>query len=565
MTGDPTRHRNPTEEGTVTDPGIPWNDLVSAALLGAERRTPPGGGVGALLDAAAVRTVRHRAGLRPAPAPASARPEPAPPDDRPFLPEAAARRLALLLTDRSRGGDHRSRGSSPHLAELLPQWLSLANAYGYQAPPALLPELLDTARARDELRPLVTRFGGPRAAWLARWNHEWGYAQRRHPDELPDGADDPPRPPDAERVRRLWEEGLPVERQRVLDAVRRHDPAAARELLESTWSRERAADRQSFLGGLRAGLSRDDEPFLERALDDRSGYVRALAAELLSLLPDSALARRVAERARACVRPPATPGDSLVVRPPTSCGPEMVRDGVTEEAPPSRGQRGWWLDQLVAATPLPVWEEALARPPEEIVQMPAEEWREDLRSAWCRAAVRQLDVRWARALIGPPTTLPKGQAENPAPLLAVLPARERVEWASRFVAAQGLDHTYPILETCPVPWPAPLGDAVVDALEIARERGAYPWSLTRVVSLAERCLDPDLAPRLAPLGELPETTGNGYPGARTYWVEAAQRLVATLELRRTLRAELAGERHPPGPADPSDGSPGFREEVPHGE
>ncbi|PAZ12655.1 hypothetical protein CLM62_28655, partial [Streptomyces sp. SA15] len=44
-----------------------WEELVTAALLGTERRTPPGCAPGreapaALLDAAAVETVRRRAG-----------------------------------------------------------------------------------------------------------------------------------------------------------------------------------------------------------------------------------------------------------------------------------------------------------------------------------------------------------------------------------------------------------------------------------------------------------------------------------------------------------------------
>ncbi|HCA87063.1 MAG TPA: hypothetical protein DEQ61_17240, partial [Streptomyces sp.] len=63
-----------------------WNALLGAALLGTDRRTPPGMPVGrdpadALLDAAAVSTVRRRAGLRPATARPG--PVPAPEDARP--------------------------------------------------------------------------------------------------------------------------------------------------------------------------------------------------------------------------------------------------------------------------------------------------------------------------------------------------------------------------------------------------------------------------------------------------------------------------------------------------
>lgn len=132
-----------------------WEGLVTSALLGTARRTPPGVAPGpeapvALLDAAAVETVRRRAGLRPARA--AQRPQPAPEDTRPALPAAAARRLAMLLADRPGTGSGGRRGTAPDLMELLPQWLATANARGYAAPPQLLPALLDAARGRTDLR-----------------------------------------------------------------------------------------------------------------------------------------------------------------------------------------------------------------------------------------------------------------------------------------------------------------------------------------------------------------------------------------------------------------------------
>ncbi|MFD6941165.1 hypothetical protein ACFWAP_34070, partial [Streptomyces goshikiensis] len=82
--------------GPMETLGGDWEELVGAALLGTERRQ---GSPEALLDAAAVQTVRRRAGLRPAEA--GPRPEPAPRDPRPVPPEAARRRLAQLLAGRS--------------------------------------------------------------------------------------------------------------------------------------------------------------------------------------------------------------------------------------------------------------------------------------------------------------------------------------------------------------------------------------------------------------------------------------------------------------------------------
>ncbi|MFD5348857.1 DUF5691 domain-containing protein [Streptomyces anulatus] len=525
---------------------LSWEELVTSALLGTDRRppTPRGGPVpadaaAALLDAAALHTVRQRAGLLPAVP--EARPEPAAPDPRPALPEAARHRLAHLLADRAAPSGGGRRGAAPDLTELIPQWLATANRKGFRAPAALLPPLLDAARARTDLRPQALAFAGPRGLWLAGLNPDWKFALRGaasgalHPDIT-----------DPEAVGRLWAEGLFAERVALLDAVRAQDPAAALVLLSTTWSAERAEDRLMFLDSLRSGLGGDDEPFLEQALSDRSRNVRATAAELLSALPESALAGRMAARATSCVNPDRT-GDStsIAVEAPHECDAGMQRDGVAAVPPTGRGERSWWLGQLVEATPLGVWEERFGgRTAEEVVTLPvADDWAGELHAAWCRAAVRQRNPQWARALLGRPSA---PQASGPgtasiaerSKLLAILGQAERASWVAEFIAAHGLSEAFQLLGVCAVPWAGPLGRAVVDALDIARDGGSYPWSFSGVMGLAERCLDPAEADRLEVLTAAQDEQEGASPGAGGYWSEAFQRLVSTLRLRAAMEAEL---------------------------
>lgn len=564
---------------------VHWDDLVATALLGTERRTPPGAAPGAepaaaLLDAAAVATLRRRAGLRPAAA--RPRPAPAPPDTRPPLPAAARRRLTLLLADRlGPGSGGGRRGTAPDLTELLPQWLSAANRHGYRAPAALLPALLDAARARTDLRSAALALAGPRALWLARANPDWKFALRGSvPPAVPEpsGPGAPSAPaaagvpvPAAEpqggaeapaAVRRLWEEGLFAERVALLEALRRREPAAALALLDATWRTERAEDRLMFLDSLRTGLSGADEPFLERALADRSRNVRATAAELLSALPGSAFAARMAARAAACVfLDPAAPVPLLTVVAPHACDAAMQRDGVVPKPPSGRGERAWWLGQLVEAAPLSCWTERLGgRSAAEITALPvADGWQPELHAAWCRAAVRQRDAEWSRALLGSPSAVSAAAPGTASPgertrLLSALPPDERAGWVAGFIAAHGLSDAFQLLGVCAVPWAAPLGRAVVDALDIAREAGSYPWSFSGVMGLAERCLDPAEADRLELLTAATDEPEGASPGAGGYWSEAFQRLVRTLRLRRTMLDELAGRAEPagdsrrPGPA-----------------
>ncbi|MFF7024462.1 DUF5691 domain-containing protein [Streptomyces klenkii] len=517
-----------------------WDSLVGSALLGTGRRVPPvrardGQDVAAaLLDAAAVETVRRRAGA--VAAVARARPEPAPEDVRPLLPPAARRRLALLLA----GGGR--RGAAPDLTELLPQWLAAANRHGYQAPKALLPALLEAARARTDLRQEALALGGPGARWLAGLNPQWKYALRG-PSVA--GTTDPA----------VWEEGLFAERAAFLTATRRRDPAAARELLAGSWATERAEDRLMFLDVLREQLSAADEPFLEDTLSDRSRNVRATAAELLSALPGSALAARMADRARSCVsldRTGAGEGPRIAVEAPHECDKGMQRDGVVVKPPSRRGERSWWLSQIVEAAPLAAWRERFGgRGPAGIVALPVTDgWQPELHAAWCRAAIRQRDAEWARALLGPASEPPAAEGtswRDPAKLLSALPADERAEWVAEFVSAHGLSDAFRLLGVCAVPWAEPLGRAIVDALDTARDAGSYPWSFSGVMGLAERCLDPAQADRLEILTAQPQEQqvqepggGPATSGASAYWGEAFQRLVGTLRLRATMLAELAG-------------------------
>ncbi|GGW90269.1 DUF5691 domain-containing protein [Streptomyces lomondensis] len=537
-----------------------WEGLVTTALLGTARRTPPGTAPGsdapvALLDAAALETVRRRAGLRPARA--AERPRPAPEDPRPPLPPAAARRLAMLLADRPGGSGGGRRGTAPDLMELLPQWLAAANARGFAPPPQVLPALLDAARGRTDLRPAALEFAGPRALWLARLNPDWRFALR----STPGGGAALPHLEDDDRTQQLWQEGLFAERVALLSALRDREPAAARSLLETTWATERAEDRLMFLDSLRTGLGPDDEPFLEQALADRSRNVRATAAELLSALPGSALAARMAVRAEACVAidhtqsagtgrdtrtspdPHAAP--TIVVEAPHECDAGMERDGVVAKAPAGRGERSWWFGQLVEAAPLGTWSRRLGgRTPREIVALPvADDWQGELHAAWCRAAVRQRNAEWSRALLGEPSAPEAGgpgavSLAERAKLLGTLGAAERAEWVAGFIATHGLSEAFQLLGVCAVPWAPPLGRAVVDALNIARDAGSYPWSFSGVMGLAERCLDPSESGRLDALLAVPDEPENASPGAGGYWAEAFQRLVTTLRLRAAMVEEM---------------------------
>ncbi|NEA84333.1 hypothetical protein G3I30_36035, partial [Actinospica acidiphila] len=71
------------------------------------------------------------------------------------------------------------------------------------------------------------------------------------------------------------------------------------------------------------------------------------------------------------------------VEAPHECDAAMERDGVVAKAPAGRGERSWWLGQLVEAAPLGTWPGRLGgRTPEEIVALPvADGWQGELHAA----------------------------------------------------------------------------------------------------------------------------------------------------------------------------------------
>ncbi|MEV5328703.1 DUF5691 domain-containing protein [Nonomuraea sp. NPDC052634] len=442
-----------------------WDDLTSTALVGTDRRPYTGD----LLEAAAVETVRRRAGASTPGehTPDGGKPsdgasgeerkaaeergagegrEPgggrAPEEERAAIGRRAAERLRRILD-----GEHE---------RLLPEWLAAAAATGRRVPPYVLPELLDRGRRDRSIRVHLGVLAGQRGRWLAGLNPAWDYL-----------LDEP--------TGETWELGGAADRRAHLSALRAADPGQARALLESTWEQETPDDRAGFVEVLAEGLSMADEPFLEQALDDRRREVRQAAANLLTRLPSSRMSRRMAERLRACVT---IDGDVIAVEAPAYCDKEMERDGIRQKPPRGIGERAWWLQQIIARAPLSAWGHRPAR----LLAMKIPDWDADVKSAWVRAAVLQRDPEWARAMFG---------WDPIADLLVALPPEEQQELAARFVAEHDLDsQLIMVLGGVSSHWGEGLATAVLR--KIVKVNTTQPWNLAELVKLAGEHIDPAL-------------------------------------------------------------------------
>jgi hypothetical protein len=142
-----------------------WDELVTAALLGTDRRDPPELPVGPLADtvadalrptpqgrllaAVAATTVARRSGATPLPPlPVLQPPEP---DRRPMLPTAAVERWVAIVAE---------------WPVLEAEWLAVAAASGWRPAADVLVGLLRRHRRSRVLADAVLAWGGPLAAWL---------------------------------------------------------------------------------------------------------------------------------------------------------------------------------------------------------------------------------------------------------------------------------------------------------------------------------------------------------------------------------------------------------------
>ncbi|WP_182877029.1 DUF5691 domain-containing protein [Microbispora sp. H10670] len=430
-----------------------WEELVSTALVGAGRRAVP---PESLLERAAEQVVRMRAGRRPG---RGTPPAPAAEETLPPVPRAAAARLARMLA----GEQNR----------LLIEWLETAAARRVRVPAATIPALLDLGARDRSIRAHLGAVTGARGRWLAGLNSAWAYLLEE-PAHVPPGE--------------VWELGTSGDRRAFLAATRRRDPAAARELLERGWSAETPEDRAVFVTILAEGLGMADEPFLEAALDDRRREVRQAAADLLTRLPRSRLAHRMTARASRFVT---GNGPGISAEPPADCDGEMERDGVRARPPAGMETRGWWLQQVVAHTPLSFWPGHLGMPPDEIARTRIGDWEREVRMGWTRAAILQRDATWARALF---------EAEPLTDLLAVLPPEERSHRAAELVAGHPVDgQLVMMLGGVPRPWGSQLARAVLK--KIVETTRTQPWNAGELIRLAGERFDPAA---YAHAGEVPE-------------------------------------------------------------
>jgi hypothetical protein len=504
-------------------------DIASWGLVGVERRRPDftgaSGRVGELLAnmgersdserllaAAGIVSMYERGGRIPG---TTADPLP---------PQAAAEKLVV---PRPHGSLYLGLLLQGEHIDLLPEWLELLVGIGGRIPEEYLPIILDRGARDNDLRGAIIPVLGERGRWLAGFNPSWEYAQH--------GVNESE-----------WGEGTRIARIALLEWLRTTDPERGRTLLESTWSEETAEDRAEFIQKLAAGLTMQDEPFLEGALDDRRAEVRGAAAGLLLRLAGSSVpGPRLAIRAEAQVGTVISIRETrrmiklirhreLIVHPPDECSATMQRDGIDQRPRYGLGEQASWLMGVIERVRLDYWTETLPATPEQLIALgTTNQWREPLIAGWMQATLHQRNVAWATALLDANIDEILLAEED---LLSILP---QSECERRIVALLDAtttmtpgDRLYRLLSSLPRPWSRTISRRLYTMiLDLVRGQNAQPWQWISFIERTSRLIDPtdyhDASERMSAIGiEKPE------------WKNILDKFVRTVRFRYEMTEAL---------------------------
>lgn len=366
-----------------------WQPFVKTALIGTQREALPklpsaspltellnqidtAEPEAALLSIAGVMTMHEQAGQIPArmtppksiPAQNSERPEP---------PIYIIRRLSKLFDGQYAG--------------VLSEFLQALGKAGFRVPTTFLPNLLDKGSKMITLRPVLLPVLGQRGHQLAAINPKWAYGIREMAT--------------CQTVVTQWHQTESGKRYALLRQLREIAPDKGRQTLETTWHSEPNMVRSQLIKLLNINISMADEPFLERALDDRNHLVRLKAAELLTHLTESRLCRRMSGHTRGVLNWTPNQRTKITIRFPKLISNTMVRDGILKQSKMDKVRlRTRQLIQMVNGVPLAHWSELWQLSPDEIIQaLPSTSWQRTLTTAFTTAAHRQKNIIWANAIL----------------------------------------------------------------------------------------------------------------------------------------------------------------------
>lgn len=288
-------------------------------------------------------------------------------------------KLAEAIPERTTGNPALSKLVQRLLREpyrlALPEFVQVCHRRGYELPPESVPALLDQALKDPVLQQHLPDLTGMLGIWLCNQNPDWSVLQ--WDADISDWA------------------SLSVEvRYGLLQRIRRQAPDQARDFLGQVWSVLSHLEKQRLLSVFQISLSKSDEAFLERVLEDGRQEVRKVAAGLLLQLDGSSRMELIWEELQALLQ---VKGKVLRLKLPEEAHDFFQTYRLIDSAlVKSLSLRESWLYFRVAAMPIFRWN-VLGRPARLIDLADRNPDGESLLRAWWSASLRDQNPEWADA------------------------------------------------------------------------------------------------------------------------------------------------------------------------
>ncbi len=459
-----------------------WKQLSKIAFLGAYRagleaanlRNSQAPGLSdeeepgaVLLKAMVFSGIRERAGKKCIPLAEYSRPKHSPPATE--LSSMAALFLESILEDR--------------FSKALKEMLQLCKAHQKTLPTYLIPELMllveDQTLAFSDIDLLLS----DSASALLGMHPDWKkYAECAHPSD--------------------WLSTDPAKRIGYIAFLRKIHPEEAIRILQPSWEQEPYRLKLSFLKSFRAGLSLNDEHFLEKCLDDPQKNIRKKAAALLALLPDSTLSVQLFEYMASFLEE--TNDERLIVHLPQQAEPYWLHLGLQNKktTAPYQSKSATLLGSLIEYLHPSYWSTFLNAPPktclEKIEQTPLSDI---LLHGLVSAVLLHQEQEWADAMAD---RLFSEKKRRPAVYVEVL---EKIspETFNQLLTRQLKNQAflieedslaYSLIQLSDHPWADELAKAVIlpfqQWLSTARSAQWQVWHYKKILEIASYRINPNL-------------------------------------------------------------------------
>ena len=304
---------------------------------------------------------------------------------------------------------------------LLKLWLTQCEHAHKCAEPECVPALLDISVAKKELRSLILSVCGKRGEWLGRLNPQWNFSAPEADDQT------------------VWQTGRAEERKDLLKSLRAKQPAAALELLQSSWGTEGANEKVSFLEILTTGLSEHDLAWLE-GLKEKGQKVNNAIQDLIKRIPASRPVQGYMTLLKEAVNVKSSKAllgmlskTAIEINEKINFPEEIFKSGIEKLSSDKHvSDAQYILIQLIASVPPSFWNDHLKETPEAVIKMFQKEKKTALYvPAMALAAIKFRDTVWSQALVdhGDEEILESALVS----LIGSLPAKDRDRCALRFI------------------------------------------------------------------------------------------------------------------------------------